>query len=178
MARLEAPIWKRMKRLILFRHGKTERHALSGEDFDRRLTVRGTEDAHLMGKALAEAGFSPDLVLVSAAARAQETWGSAKAAFPNVAFEVRPELYNSDPRDLMRIARKAQGEAVMIVAHNPGLQALAASLAEAAADERLTGTVSEGFPTGAMAVFDFDGEAVTARGVFFPRDHGGGSDHD
>jgi len=167
-----------MKRLILFRHGKTERHALSGEDFDRRLTVRGTEDAHLMGKVLAEAGFAPDLVLVSAAARAQETWGSAKAAFPGVAFEVRPELYNADQRDLMRIARKADAEAVMIVAHNPGLHALAAALVETTSDEGLNEKVGQGFPTGAVAVFDFDGEAVTARGVFFPRDHGGGSAND
>ena len=53
-----------MKRLILFRHGKTERHAPSGEDFDRRLTVRGCEDSHLMGKVLAEAGLVPNLALV------------------------------------------------------------------------------------------------------------------
>jgi phosphohistidine phosphatase len=167
-----------MKRLILFRHGKTERHALSGEDFDRRLTVRGVEDAHLMGKVLAEAGFAPDLALVSAAVRAQETWNAAKAAFPDAAVEVRPELYNSDQRDLMRIARKAEADVVMIVAHNPGLHVLAASLAQSETDGRLGENVGEDFPTGAMAVFDFDGDAVTVRGVFFPRDHGGGSTHD
>ena len=54
-----------MKRLILFRHAKTERHAPSGQDFDRRLTQRGRDDARLMGRVLADAGFSPDLVLVS-----------------------------------------------------------------------------------------------------------------
>ena len=167
-----------MKRLILFRHGKTERHALSGEDFDRRLTVRGTEDAHLMGRVLAEAGVAPDLVLVSAAARAQETWGAAKAAFPGAAVEVRPELYNSDQRDLLRIARKADADAVMIVAHNPGMQALTCALMEASGNEALEAKAQAGFPTAALSVFDFDGESVTVLGLFFPRDHGGGSAND
>ena len=33
-----------MKRLILFRHAKTERTSASGEDFDRALTERGKAD--------------------------------------------------------------------------------------------------------------------------------------
>ena len=163
-----------MNRLILFRHGKTERHALSGEDFDRRLTVRGCEDSHLMGKVLAGAGFKPDLVLVSSAARAQETWGAAKVAFPNLPCEIRPELYNSDQRDLLRIARKAKADAVMIVAHNPGLHFLTASLIDDAGDAVLAAKVSDGLPTAAIAVFDFDQDQVAARGLYFPRDHGGG----
>jgi phosphohistidine phosphatase len=167
-----------MNRLILFRHGKTERHALSGEDFDRRLTVRGCEDSHLMGKVLAEAGFVPDLVLVSSAARAQETWDAAKPAFPGVSAEVRRELYNSDQRDLMRAARKTDADAVLIVAHNPGMHDLTAALVDQAGDAALGAKVREGFPTAGISVFDFDGETVTARGLFFPRDHGGGPGDD
>jgi phosphohistidine phosphatase len=164
-----------MNRLILFRHGKTERHALSGEDFDRRLTVRGCEDSHLMGKVLADAGFAPDLVLVSSAVRAQETWDAAKAAFAGVKCEIRPELYNSDQRDLMRIARKANAEAVMIVAHNPGLHVLTESLIDSAGDAASAARVQDGLPTAAIAVFDFDGERVAARGLYFPCDYGGGA---
>jgi phosphohistidine phosphatase len=167
-----------MNRLILFRHGKTERHALSGEDFDRRLTVRGCEDSHVMGKVLAEAGFAPDLVLVSSAARARETWDAAKPAFPNAQNEIRPELYNSDQRDLLRIARKAATDAVMIVAHNPGIGVLAADLAQTAGDDAMEVKLRDDFPTAAIAVFDFDGDRVTGRGLFFPRDHGGGAGDD
>jgi phosphohistidine phosphatase len=163
-----------MKRLILFRHGKTERHALSGEDFDRRLTVRGCEDSHLMAKVLAEAGLAPDLVLISSAARAQETWDAAKTVFPGVKCETRPELYNADQRDLSRIARKADADTVMIVAHNPGLQALTEALIDDAGDAALESKLRDGFPTAAIAVFDFDGEKVSARGLYFPHDHGGG----
>ena len=163
-----------MKRLILFRHGKTERHAPSGEDFDRRLTVRGCEDSHLMGKLLVEAGFTPDLALVSSAQRAQETWAAAKPAFPGAAVEIRPELYNSDQKDLLRIARKAEADTVMIVAHNPGLHVLTNALAKRAGDDAMAAQAEEDFPTGAIAVFGFEGEAVTALGLYFPRDHGGG----
>jgi phosphohistidine phosphatase len=167
-----------MNRLILFRHGKTERHALSGDDIDRRLTVRGCEDAHLMGQVLAAAGLEPDLVLVSSAARAQETWDAAKPAFPNARVEIRPELYNSDQRDLMRLFRKADAKAVMIVAHNPGLHALTSALLDEAGDAALQAEVRDGFPTAGLSVFDFDGDRVTARGLFFPRDHGGGPSDD
>ena len=66
----------------------------------------------------------------------------------------------------------------MVVAHNPGIHDLTLALAEQAGDERLTSRIQEGFPTGAMAVFGFDGEMVTALGLFFPRDHGGGGGFD
>ena len=59
-----------MDRLILLRHGKAEPDAASGQDFDRALTERGRRDTLIVAKALAEAGFAPDLVLVSTAVRA------------------------------------------------------------------------------------------------------------
>jgi phosphohistidine phosphatase len=167
-----------MHRLILFRHGKTERHAPSGEDFDRRLTARGAEDSRLMGKVLANAGFNPDLVLVSSAVRAQQTWEAVKAAFPGAASEVRPTLYNSDARDLMRAAKAAAADTVMIVAHNPGLQELTEGLAAEGENAAMKAKLSEGFPTAAISVFDIKDGGATALGLFFPRDHGGGAAHD
>lgn len=165
-----------MKRLILFRHGKTERHAPSGEDFDRRLTVRGCEDSHLMGKVLAEAGLVPDLALVSAAERARETWDAARPAFPDARVEFRRELYNADARDLMRYARADLAETILIVAHNPGLHVLAVTLAGQAEDEVMEARARDGFSTAACAAFAFEGEKVEALGLFLPRDHGGGGD--
>jgi phosphohistidine phosphatase len=167
-----------MKRLILFRHAKTERHAPSGEDFDRRLTERGVEDARLIGRALADEGISLDLALVSSAARARETWEAIQPIFPDVEAEVRPELYNSDARDILRIAKRAEAETVMVVAHNPGMHVLAASLVDQSGDGALALKIQDGLPTGGVGVFDIDGDAVEARGLFFPRDYGGGSRHD
>lgn len=84
-----------MDRLILFRHGKTEARAPSGEDFDRRLTERGRRDVQRVAQALTEAGFSPDRALASAAVRARETWEAAAASFPEATVETRPSSTTS-----------------------------------------------------------------------------------
>ena len=167
-----------MNRLILFRHGKTERHAPSGEDYDRRLTVRGCEDSHLMGKVLAEAGLVPDLALVSTADRARETWGAAKPAFPDARAEFRRELYNADAREILRYARAALADTVMVVAHNPGLHILATTLYQQAEDEVGEGRTREGFPTAACAAFAFNRDTPSSLGLYLPREHGGGGDRD
>src|SRR4051812_50149249 len=59
------------RRLVLVRHAKTEQ----GEpDPSRRLTNRGRRDARAIGQWLAKNGVVPDLVVVSPAARARQTW--------------------------------------------------------------------------------------------------------
>ena len=45
-----------MRRLIVLRHAKTERDSPTGRDFDRRLDERGQQDAHEIGKYLADKG--------------------------------------------------------------------------------------------------------------------------
>ena len=62
-----------MERLILMRHGKAERHAASGGDFERALAESGRADAAVMGRVLAGLGLTPDLMLVSSARRTRET---------------------------------------------------------------------------------------------------------
>ena len=143
-----------MQRLILLRHAQAERASPTGEDFDRPLTSRGREDALLIGRMLAEAGFRPDLALVSAARRTIQTWEAAATAFPQARVELVRNLFEADAQTLMQNAGAAaeRAETVMLVAHNPALQELAGQLAEDAADSRL----SRGFPTAGAAVFDVE----------------------
>src|ERR1700737_246170 len=63
-----------MRRLMLLRHAKTETDAPSGKDHDRRLDDRGQGDAADVGGWLARNRHVPDLVLVSSAIRALQTW--------------------------------------------------------------------------------------------------------
>jgi phosphohistidine phosphatase len=162
-----------MDRLILLRHGKAEADAPSGQDFDRALTSRGRSDAALVARQLAETGAAPDLVLVSPAARAKETWEAAASFFPNAEVEWAPVLYNIDPQGLLDLAGDQTARAVMIVGHNPGLGELAAFMArEAGAGE------IPGFPTGAAAVIDFaaDGRRrAEAFALYTPKGLGGGA---
>lgn len=165
-----------MDRLILFRHGKTENRAPSGEDFDRALTDRGRADVTLVAAALAEAGFAPDRALVSAAVRARQTWEVASPLFPKATLEMRKELYDADARTLLSAGQTPLGKTVVIVAHNPGLQVLAVALAQRAGAPSHEARLRAGLSTGTAAVFDFHADTVEAQGLFYPADLGGGPD--
>lgn len=150
-----------MDRLILLRHGKAEASAASGKDFDRSLTGRGRRDALIVAKALDGAGVRPDLVLVSPAARAAQTWEVMADVFPRARVEQVPELYEINPDAILSLAR-SEGQAagtVMVVGHNPGLGQLAAWLAQDAPPGEAKTRILDGFPTAAAAVFVFESTA-------------------
>ena len=84
-----------MKRLILMRHGKAERSSPGG-DVERALTGRGRADALLMGRLLVDEGLVPDIGVVSAARRTQQTWAAASESFPQALTRTLGGLYNAD----------------------------------------------------------------------------------
>jgi phosphohistidine phosphatase len=167
-----------MDRLILMRHAKAERRAESGRDFDRALTDRGRADAAIMGQVLAKAGLTPDVAVVSPAARTQETWREAGAAFPGARLEGDKGLYNASAQALWAAARKAgeTASAVMVVAHNPGVHELVvALLREGSAAPAVIARASERFPTATAAAFTFDAAGRPCYdGLILVADHGGG----
>jgi phosphohistidine phosphatase len=164
-----------MQRLILLRHGKADSVSALGGDLERGLTDRGRRDAALMGRVLAEAGFVPDLVLVSSARRTRETWEELAPAFPKANVEFSRGLYLAS-RDHLAHAVDATGDeagCLMIVGHNPGLHELAIACAgDAALDDS---GMLDSFPTSAAAVFSGkDNGGWSLERVMIPRDHGGG----
>jgi phosphohistidine phosphatase len=170
-----------MKRLILLRHAKAERSAPSGRDFDRPLSSRGLSDAARAGRALASAGLIPDVVLVSAAVRTVQTWERAAAALPDAKVQIRQDLYNAPSERLLAVAQaEHDAQTVMIIAHNPGIGALAYELAEAAtlAEAGVKEDLAQGFPTAAAVAFalELDGERIGCLGVFLPPPYDVGPD--
>ncbi len=166
-----------MDRLILMRHGKAERHAAQGGDFERALAERGRQDVALIASALAAEGLAPDLVLVSAARRTRETWEAAAGAFPGATAEVLRNLYHAEAQEVLAAVREADAPAgtVMVVGHNPGLHDLSLRLAMGAPADAGEITKLRGrFPTATAAVFDIDasGAPRLAR-VFYASEHGG-----
>jgi phosphohistidine phosphatase len=144
-----------MHTLILLRHGKAETTSGAGGDFERGLTERGKSDSAMIGQTLARAGIAPDLVLVSPARRAIETWEAARAAFPNARAAPARELYHATPQALEE-AIEAAGAAVsslMIIGHNPGMHELAVALASRQAGGAAA-ALPGSFPTAAAAVFE------------------------
>ena len=167
-----------MHRLILFRHAKTEARAPGGEDIDRALVERGRADSQRMGRILADAGMAPDLVLVSPAVRARETWTLASPAFPPARVEIRDGLYDATPEDVADELTKgvAAADTVMVVGHNPSLHELAISLLEDGwAEPSDIERVSAGFPTATAATFRFDGAGrACLEALFHARDQRAG----
>jgi phosphohistidine phosphatase len=158
-----------MRRLILLRHAKTERQAASGADFDRALTERGWTDAARTAEALAGAGLVADRVLVSTAVRARQTFDAARPFLPDARAEFAPVLYNATSDVLLRTARAAEGDTVMVIAHNPGTHALALELVEhALCEPAIRAELQSGFPTATAAAFEFGDGRTGCLGLFGP----------
>jgi phosphohistidine phosphatase len=154
-----------MRRLILFRHGKSEATPLTGGDRNRKLMDRGREESARTAAWLNQAGFTPQLVLVSPALRTQQTWEAMKAELPAAPCETRDSLYLGEMEELLaEVESDAAGaETVMIVGHNPGLQDLAIKLAtDAGADDEQVDRLTDGFPTASACVLAMDGARPTA----------------
>ena len=147
-----------MLTLTLFRHAKSSWADPSLDDFDRPLAPRGEQAAPLMGAFLSERGLIPDLVLCSASRRTRQTLSLAfgqlksepEAQFPD-------EAYHATVPALKAIIRGAPDGAhhLMLVGHNPGLQALALELIGGGDPAGRRG-VAHKFPSAAVAVMTFD----------------------
>jgi phosphohistidine phosphatase len=138
-------------RLVVIRHAKTEQFATS--DHARTLTDRGERDSRDLGRWLARVGTVPEVVLVSSAARAQQTAELAAAELPRPPeILVLDELYGATARDVVELCSRIPAEVrtAAVVGHNPTM----AMLAELLLSE--SGQIGH-FPTSAVAVIDLPG---------------------
>lgn len=115
-----------MKTLLLMRHGKSSWKDESLEDFERPLKKRGRKDAKKIAKVIAENNLIPDIIIASSATRTRETVGVVVEAldFQNrIVFA--DELYGGEPSDIVDALKNLNDDynSVMIVGHNPGLEA-------------------------------------------------------
>lgn len=153
-----------MRRLMLLRHAKSDWSRPGQSDHDRELAARGRKAAPLMGRYLAEHAMIPDHAIVSTATRTRETWRLVADMLPrqpSVDFEDR--IYEASPRDILAAIAEAPASArsLLVVGHNPGFHDTANLLVESG-DKRLRKSLSEKFPTGALAVIDLDIDDWTA----------------
>ena len=117
-----------MKRLILFRHGKSDWHAPSGSDHERPLNRRGVRAAETMGRLLAGAGLVPDHAIASSAVRARTTLALAHSAGVwDCSTELSDALYGTTTRGALAVAAgaPAEAESLMLVGHEPTWSQLA-----------------------------------------------------
>jgi phosphohistidine phosphatase len=110
-----------VKTLLLMRHAKSDWDADYGSDHDRPLNDRGSRNARLMGRVLANEDLVPDLVISSTALRARRTAELASEA-GNWDSEIvlDPSLYDEGPRGVLEVGAAApDGNTLMLVGHQP-----------------------------------------------------------
>jgi phosphohistidine phosphatase len=141
------------RRLLLVRHAKA---ADGPVDADRPLTSRGERRAAAIGSWLAQAGPVPDLVLVSPARRAAQTWELASASLtPAPPSAVDERIYENTVEDLLEAIRETPDDVrtVAVVGHNPSVGELAQALDDGQGSREAGRALDAGFPTGGVAVF-------------------------
>lgn len=140
-----------MHRLILFRHAKAE--AATGEDDHARALVdAGKAAARQAGRWLIDNGADPDLVICSNSARTRGTWDQVSEIFAGdvgVVFEER--LYDAEADAVLSLIAETQDDVreLLVVGHNPSLEAIAARLAR--------DRTHRAIPTAGILIFDLDG---------------------
>jgi phosphohistidine phosphatase len=142
-----------LRTLYLLRHAKARRER-EASDRDRQLHRKGLRQGAALASYLARLGKPLDLVLCSPSRRTRDTLALVLPAVPNrPEIEYPEELYLGSSETLLHAVRGV-GERVrslMLVGHNDGIHQFALALASGDDVTRLAG-----FPTGALALFEFD----------------------
>jgi phosphohistidine phosphatase len=128
------------KRLSLVRHANAEQDG-DVRDFERPLSRKGQGEALEMARRFQERGLVPDLILASAAVRTRETAETFARVLGVAArlLQADDSLYLADGDHILGAIR-AVGPRVshlMVIGHNPGISAVAISLAPEAVSNDL-----------------------------------------
>jgi phosphohistidine phosphatase len=146
--------------LVLFRHAKAVRPHEVRDDFERGLTAAGVAQAKVQATRLADAGFRPDLAIVSTAFRAAQTWEAAEDAFAGVPVRLSRNLYLATPQVYLESAIASGKNKVLLIAHDPGLHELARlfTKGQKGVSEEIDSLRAE-LPTSGVAWFVADADA-------------------
>jgi phosphohistidine phosphatase len=148
-----------VRTIVVMRHAKAEQTGAT--DFERHLSERGHADAAEAGRWLAARGVEPELALVSAAVRTQETWDSlVEGAGWDLDPELDEGLYSAGTQVALDLLRAVDDgiTSVVMVGHNPTTASLAAILDDGEGDEEAGNELALGYPTSAVTVFEYDGK--------------------
>jgi phosphohistidine phosphatase len=140
-----------MKTLYLMRHAKSSWKDDHLMDHERPLKKKGRKDAAGMGGLLSGKKRTPAIIYASTAERARETAGivaETSGYIGEVRFDQR--LYLAEPDTLIALIHDLpdDAESILLVGHNPGLEALA---------QVLSGKIVA-LPTAAIAHFKLEVE--------------------
>ena len=142
--------------LVLIRHAKSA-YPVGVGDHERPLNARGVRDGTAVGRWLAKSGLMnlKISVVVSSARRTQETWALIAGEGIDVIARTEPRLYEASQQTILEVIRATplEVEVLVIIAHNPGLEDVASTIARNRESSSYL-MLTEKYPTSGVAVFD------------------------
>ncbi len=120
-----------MTTLYILRHARAEAAAASGQDRDRPLSSQGRLQCEALAEKLARGQPEPPAtVLASPAVRAMQTAEAVLAGIQGPEIEQDERIWEAGVADLVAVISEATDRPgpVMVVGHNPGLEALVRTL--------------------------------------------------
>ncbi|HXJ02606.1 MAG TPA: histidine phosphatase family protein [Micropepsaceae bacterium] len=148
-------------RLLLLRHAKSDWSGHS-DDHDRTLSARGRKAVPRIGAFMHKKGYEPARILCSTSKRTRQTLELLQLHLGRSAkVEYDRALYLAEWPVLLAEIRAAPADAspLLLIGHNPGMEQLALALAlqpQTPAEQARVENLAQKFPTGALAVLDFE----------------------
>lgn len=146
-----------MRRLMLLRHAKSSWDDRALRDFDRPLNARGRAAAPIMAAWMRTNGCVPDRVLCSTAQRTRETLAACVPLFASpLDVTLLDDLYEAEADEVAGLIRSRGGDThgLLVIGHNPGMELLARSLADARSERASLTRLQAKYPTAGLALFD------------------------
>ncbi|MEL7099684.1 MAG: histidine phosphatase family protein [Pseudomonadota bacterium] len=129
------------------RHAKSSWDDPFAMDHDRPLNGRGRRSAAAMGDWLRAKGHVPEVAVSSSSLRTQQTFERLRLDVP---VHFTKALYHASAEQMMAVMARAEGDAVLMLGHNPGIAEFAARLVSIPPDHPRF----EDFPTCATLVLE------------------------
>lgn len=144
--------------LYILRHAQAG--SVEGADKDRPLTAKGIADMHALAQKMRADNLVPSYVHCSSARRTRQTLGTLRDAggvcLADDFVIFADDLYNASAGALYEALKRTPSScaSAMIVAHNPGIYALALTLGSGEV-QRAVGTA---YPPGTLTVLSAEAE--------------------
>lgn len=143
-----------LKLLMTLRHAEAL-PSDSGGDAARRLSEKGLQDAATLGVLMREKSWRPQHVYCSTATRTRQTLEQLAAALGPLPTDFQERIYSGGLPGMMDLIRATPADIhrLLVVGHNPGIHALAMTLA-ADGDAPHVNRMIMGYPPGSLAVLE------------------------
>lgn len=150
MASLGTPAF----RLYILRHARAGWADPGQSDFDRALDDDGFAEAEVIAEEAADQGYRPDLIISSTAVRCRQTAEPFhRSVSEELTIDYVDSLYSGTVDTYAELAfANRQESAVMIVGHNPMIEACAHHLSR---ESDVMTPLALGYPTAGLLAIDF-----------------------